>query len=368
MAVPQKKILLISPSSGRGGAESILLEMIDTLSNQFDVYLLTHRGENNLLTDNRKVKHVYITKLFNGALEINIDLLNLLLFPVGLIKNFFLTCYIIKKENIDLVIGNSSTIIYPGLAAKVCGKKMLTIFHEMIENVFLRNVVFRINDICCDRLIFNSKFLLAKFLKSKKAEVITIGLHRDKFNKLTAIKRKQRKILTIGQIGKIYRTKGTDFLVQIAREVSFEGGINFKVYGDILDRQFFTKIKEFINDEKLANIIEFEMYKDIEIILQEVDVVLVTSRFETFGMVAIEAMAAGITVISFKVGIATEIIENGKNGFLVDNYDTKKMAEIILNIKNGKIDIDQIGKNARAAIENKFIGSFAEKLVNTLTE
>jgi glycosyltransferase involved in cell wall biosynthesis len=367
MIVSKKKILLISPSSGRGGAENILLEMIDVLSNRFDIYLLTHRGENHFLTNNQKVKRIYITKLFNGALELNIDLLNLLMFPFGFIKNFFLTCYIIKKENIDLVVGNSSTIIYPGLAAKICGKKMFLIFHEMIENNFLRNVFFRISAVCCDRLIFNSKFLLAKFPRSEKAEVIMIGLHKDKFDKLSAIKRKQKKFLTIGQIGKIYKIKGTDFVVQIAKMVSFEDGINFKIYGDILDRQFHVNIRNLINDEKLSGIIEFKTHKDIELILQEVDIVLVTSRFETFGMVAMESMAAGIPVISFNVGAVTEIIENRKNGFIVDKYDINKMAKIILDIKKGKIDIDQLKKNARSTIKDKFIGSFAEKLANTLT-
>ena len=51
------------------------------------------------------------------------------------------------------------------------------------------------------------------------------------------------RTITIGQIGKIYKTKGTDLFVQSAKEVISQSHVNFKVYGDILDRQFYSKIK-----------------------------------------------------------------------------------------------------------------------------
>ncbi|MEI8061178.1 MAG: glycosyltransferase [Candidatus Berkelbacteria bacterium] len=358
----KKRVLLVSPSSGRGGAESILLQIIDQLSNKYDLILLTHRGENELLTENLQVKKIYQTSLFNGALEIDTNWLNLLMFPIGQIKNFFLVWKIIRSEKIDLVISNSSTIIYPGAAARLCGKKSLTIFHEMINNKFLRLSFFNSLNKNCQKLIFNSRFLQSQFPKTKKAEVLSIGLSQETFSKLSNIKKKSGGELTIGQVGKIYKTKGTDLFAQVAKKVLSKSKVSFVAFGDVLDKHFFDQIISSIEENNLSEWIKFQPYKPITGILDNIDLLLATSRFETFGMVTLEAMAAGVPVISFKVGVAPEIIKNGENGFLVENYNVEKMTEIILQIQAGKFDIGKIGQTAKKTVVNNYLGSFAEKL------
>lgn len=53
---------------------------------------------------------------------------------------------------------------------------------------------------------------------------------------------------------------------------------------------------------------------------------------ETFGLVVIEAMACGLPIISYPVGIAPEIID-GQNGILIDSYNPKDVKDAIYKIK-----------------------------------
>ena len=65
---------------------------------------------------------------------------------------------------------------------------------------------------------------------------------------------------------------------------------------------------------------------------------------EPFGLVMTESMATGTPVIGFRNGAAPEIIENGKNGFLVDSV--QEMVEKIREI--GKIDRKECRKRVEA--------------------
>ena len=55
---------------------------------------------------------------------------------------------------------------------------------------------------------------------------------------------------------------------------------------------------------------------------------------EGFGISVIEAMSRGCIPITFHKGGLVEIIENGKNGYLVDEVDYKKLSDAILKVIN----------------------------------
>ncbi|QAS25531.1 glycosyltransferase (plasmid) [Lactiplantibacillus plantarum] len=59
-----------------------------------------------------------------------------------------------------------------------------------------------------------------------------------------------------------------------------------------------------------------------------------TSRTEGFSLVILEALSLGLPVISFKTAGAVEILQGGRYGVLVDNYDTKKFAQALLRMLN----------------------------------
>jgi D-inositol-3-phosphate glycosyltransferase len=81
------------------------------------------------------------------------------------------------------------------------------------------------------------------------------------------------------------------------------------------------------------------------------DVVVMPSHYESFGMVALEAMACGTPVIGADVGGLSFSIQNGYNGFLVPGRDPQALAEKILLLIKHPFLRDQLGEQARHTTE-----------------
>lgn len=73
---------------------------------------------------------------------------------------------------------------------------------------------------------------------------------------------------------------------------------------------------------------------------------LITSRYEGFSLPMVEGMSQGLIPVSFKVGVAPEIIKNGENGFIVGS-----VKDMIAKIKQLAGDKNKRVKMAEAAAE-----------------
>ncbi|KKS14595.1 MAG: Glycosyltransferase [Parcubacteria group bacterium GW2011_GWB1_41_6] len=62
------------------------------------------------------------------------------------------------------------------------------------------------------------------------------------------------------------------------------------------------------------------------------DLFLLTSNYEGYGMAVIEAMAAGLPVVMTDVGLAGEVLINGKEGLVAPVGDVKKLSEAIVSL------------------------------------
>jgi D-inositol-3-phosphate glycosyltransferase len=62
------------------------------------------------------------------------------------------------------------------------------------------------------------------------------------------------------------------------------------------------------------------------------DVVLVPSRSESFGLVALEAQACGTPVVAARVGGLRYVVDDGRTGFLVEGHDPGDHADRLLQI------------------------------------
>jgi len=78
------------------------------------------------------------------------------------------------------------------------------------------------------------------------------------------------------------------------------------------------------------------------------------SRSEGFATVCLEAMASGLAIISSKVGGFQDAITDGKNGYLVEQEDTKGLAEKMVYLIDHPELIASFGKRARQEVEEKY--------------
>lgn len=87
--------------------------------------------------------------------------------------------------------------------------------------------------------------------------------------------------------------------------------------------------------------------KSTEKILSLADLFLLPSETESFGLAALEAMAAGVPVIATNTGGTPEVVEHGYSGYLSNVGDVDNMAENALHILNSKNILDLFKKQAK---------------------
>ena len=75
---------------------------------------------------------------------------------------------------------------------------------------------------------------------------------------------------------------------------------------------------------------------------------------EPFGFVAIESLALGTPVISFRRGALPEIVEDGVSGLLIPPRDDRALAEAIISIFESPELRRRLGENARRKVEQQF--------------
>lgn len=193
-------------------------------------------------------------------------------------------------------------------------------------------------------------FWLKKKLSLKNSVVVPNGIFLEQFKKRKKSNLKAEKeivFLTITNFNFYEKCKGILFIYKALKELKIQKKIVFYILGDgKFKKEFEKKIKSFNNVK-----ISFEGHKDPRSFFKKADIFLYYSFFDNFPIVILEAMATALPVITNNIGAVKEIIDNYKNGIIVNSY--KEMKEAILKIINENLG-EKLGENAREKIGEKF--------------
>ncbi|RLA82184.1 MAG: hypothetical protein DRG78_07930 [Epsilonproteobacteria bacterium] len=100
--------------------------------------------------------------------------------------------------------------------------------------------------------------------------------------------------------------------------------------------------------------------------LQTSDTFVLSSKYETFGVVIIEAMSCGIPVVSTKCGGPESIIENESLGVLVENNDVQLLSEAMLKIQTIKYNHNYIREYTIDNYSQKIIARQLKKIYENI--
>ena len=89
---------------------------------------------------------------------------------------------------------------------------------------------------------------------------------------------------------------------------------------------------------------------DVEQVYAGVELVVLTSDAEGIPGVAIEAQMAGCPVVSFPLGGIRDVVEDGETGVVLDRFDTKLMAEAVLELLADPARRAAMGVRARGRV------------------
>lgn len=170
--------------------------------------------------------------------------------------------------------------------------------------------------------------------------------------KLTA-KFTKTKQLTIGNVGRLDPQKAQHYLIELSTILAkTKIPHKIKIAGDGHLKENLQRQIEKYNVQDSVTLIGFA--KDIPGFLQQIDVFVLTSRWEGFGYVIAEAMAAYKPVIAFDLSSNPELIDHGKTGFLIPPFNLEAMANAIQKFWNDENTYTQFALNAREKVEKCF--------------
>ena len=185
-------------------------------------------------------------------------------------------------------------------------------------------------------------------IDKNKIKQITPGVDREVFTPNPSVKRENIFL----SIGRIQPQKGQletlNFLSNFRKIESnfkcyFVGGPSGKSGNEYLD-----ELKKSIKDLDLDSHVEFLdnlSQTKIKELLNKSKLLIHTSKFETFGLVAIEANSMGVPVLTTNNGSLVEIIENDKNGFFSDNLVESRVNNFVNNLLQDDSIFESIMKN-----------------------
>ena len=157
-----------------------------------------------------------------------------------------------------------------------------------------------------------------------------------------------KRVITLGRLD---IQKGYDLLLKTWKIVNCKHpDWHLDIYGDGDEKDNLTRLCDLFNLKQSVSIHGF--ISDINEELQKSDLFVMSSRYEGFGLVLVEAMSNGIPCVSFDCPYGpSDVIKDGEDGMLVENGNTKELADkICWMIENNK-QRTQMGQMARENVK-----------------
>jgi len=204
---------------------------------------------------------------------------------------------------------------------------------------------------------FTKQSLLNDGVAEKKIIVLPLGFdiaHIQFVEQSDDIEARPLKLLYAGTVtqrkGIKYLLEAMTCLNSINAELHIIGGIQGS--GKALDaykRHFTYK----------PAVSQFELFK----LYSQYDALVLPTVFEGFGLVIVEAMAAGLPVITTPNSIGTELISNNLNGYIVPIRNTKAIVDSIVELRSkNKHEYLQMRREARKSAEKFSWNVYSERL------
>ncbi|MBR0498431.1 MAG: glycosyltransferase family 4 protein [Paludibacteraceae bacterium] len=277
----------------------------------------------------------------------------------GIIRNFFVLIYniyaatrtalYVKKHNIDTIYSNTSVTCLGCIVALLTRKKHIWHIHEPLTEYYISKstlpVLKKLFSYKRNKFVFISR-IHEKEWKNRFHNISDSCIIYNPIKQIPPFLKKPSEKIVFGYIGSLAVRKNVISLVKAynAYTIDHIGSSHLLITDNDGDAK--KDIHDLVEaDKNLKNHIIFTKERNIGNLFKNIDILILPSYSETWGMVATEAMSAGIPVIATKNSGLTDIFENNKEVVYIDPYNISDITNALISISDEKTRTD-IANNA----------------------
>lgn len=211
-----------------------------------------------------------------------------------------------------------------------------------------------------DDLIVLSSFQRRTFLEAgvlpDRLHVLPLGVDIDMFRPADRLR---NETFTIGFVGQLTQRKGISYLLS-AFEALRPSGARLVLVGRPIGRRRPWLLPGVEHHASVARSTLPRFY-------EQMDVFVLPSLMEGFGLTALEAMACGVPVIVSENTFGADVVIDGHNGYVVPIRDVDAIADRLRLLEADEILRSTMGRNARATAEEFSWEAFGRRIVDLVT-
>jgi len=245
---------------------------------------------------------------------------------------------------------------------------------NIVTRWFIRSTLQRVDTAIvvgeCLRSIFSG--LVREVVVVPNGTAFDPGRHATTFRKSEGTSN-----VTVGFLGNLIKSKGILDLLEASKEVKrHDKNVKFKFAGAWWGQEPDTReiALRLIEENCLQDTVEFigvVSGKEKERFLLSTDIFVFPTyyEYESFGLVNIEAMAAGCPVISTRVGAIPEVVVDGVTGILVEKQNPQQLADAIIRLVDDPELRQRMGEAGRKRFEEHYtFERCAERLIKVFEQ
>ncbi|HDR7607877.1 glycosyltransferase family 4 protein [Bacillus mycoides] len=260
--------------------------------------------------------------------------------PIINIGTIYKACKFIKKNKIDVVhCHDTFSLKFAYLLKKIMKVKLVFTVHDTkIYNEALNKYPVDMY-ITISKTVYN---VVNKYVPKEKIKLIYNGVDLEKFGGSRELNVRNKDAFNIACVARIVpEKKGQDILIKALNILKNRYGFakfNCFFAGSAADPKHINELNDLIVEYHLEENVEFlGNVENIEKLYKDVDIFVLPSRYEGFGLVVVEALAAGCAVVVSKLEGPLEIVkENEEYGLYFEKENHQELARKLYHLVTDK--------------------------------
>ena len=323
MKLEEQNILFLTRTMGLGGTENVVLQLCDILLPLVNKVIVCSCGGVNVeLLKSKGIRHYLIPDISQKKIQT-------MLHTYKTIKK------IVNQENITVIHSHHRmAALYAELVASNNIIKIANVHNTFYDKRLLTKYAYRNT-----KLIAVGKMVkknLVNYFKISSNQVTVIYNAIKEFNGIispieTLQKEKKEGCILVGSIGRLCEQKGMRYFIEAAAiTVLKHPESRFFIIGEGEEKK---ELQGLVLEKGLVDKVFFLGYRsDVQNVISQLDFIVLSSLWEGLPLTPIEAFSVAKSVIGTAVDGTPEIIQDNKNGYLVEARNSIMLAEKMNNL------------------------------------